>query len=256
MSVAEAREAKTWRLRKFGVLKTASTSSPMNSSRVPSRSSMTSAICPRTVVSKLNTSVGARPLQASSKPSMSQKRILTSHFATPISASMPSLKSRCTTQGGTYIDQDLMARHMDTKAFCSWFNSSTSLTSPVCMSLSTWRTSKEDSAFMSSTRERSGVTSIPVTCWILAFCAHAKKHSKTTVHSIVSNAKTWNSRTCADTSVRYMLLLTPAVQPAGQHAWCTWPLARPALRMISFARTKGSDCASGTPTGKQWPLSK
>mmetsp|Transcript_106673 Transcript_106673/g.296904 ORF Transcript_106673/g.296904 Transcript_106673/m.296904 type:complete len:354 (+) Transcript_106673:791-1852(+) len=262
ISSAEAMVAYTWCFRKFGVLNTARTSSPMNSKRVPRRSSMTSAILPSTRESKDSTSCGVRSLQASSKSWMSQKRMLTSHFATPMVASMPALKSRCTTHGGTYMDQDRMALRMDTKASFNCFSSWTSrfgLHKSGGMSLSTFRISREVIATMSSANDLIGWTSMAVNFWIFTFSTTTKKPTTMTKNSIVRNPKRWFWLATRDRSTKDRLVVSPLLHHTsvrGQHACSTSEPRRCRSRTMASALAKGSSCAAGTPLGKQRPSLK
>mmetsp|Transcript_28149 Transcript_28149/g.79545 ORF Transcript_28149/g.79545 Transcript_28149/m.79545 type:complete len:278 (+) Transcript_28149:527-1360(+) len=152
--------ASSWPSSATGVLNAARTSSPLNSRSVPPLLWMTSAILPSAADSRLSTSSGRRPRLAASKPSMSQKRMVARHVATPIVASTPSLSSRCTTQGGTNLDQDRTALRIDLNVVwtsCSsvislrgFFSASTGGSRSMCAR------SREEIVIISSARIRSG----------------------------------------------------------------------------------------------------
>mmetsp|Transcript_29160 Transcript_29160/g.67663 ORF Transcript_29160/g.67663 Transcript_29160/m.67663 type:complete len:265 (+) Transcript_29160:550-1344(+) len=93
----------------FGALKTASTSSPMNSSSVPPFCSRAWFTPSRTPSSRDNTSWGPLPLQISWKPLMSQKKMLTLEGMHPMLASTPAFITCFRRMTGTYLDHAIMA---------------------------------------------------------------------------------------------------------------------------------------------------
>mmetsp|Transcript_54929 Transcript_54929/g.123977 ORF Transcript_54929/g.123977 Transcript_54929/m.123977 type:complete len:235 (-) Transcript_54929:793-1497(-) len=234
----------------------------MNSRTVPWRSSMTSAIFPRTKDSNDSTSCGLRSAHVSSNPSMSQKRTLTVHFATPIVASMPLLNSRCTTHGGTYKDHERIVIRIDWSA--SWrscsskmllLDSGKGLSNPSPFDV---RISREDIATMSSATDRKGFTSMPVNFWILTFRTRTKMINKETTATIVSRAKRLSSRACAVRSKSTMPVLVERLQATelGVQACNTSDALKPMFTTSVSARAKGSSSAGGTPLGEQVPDSK
>mmetsp|Transcript_22378 Transcript_22378/g.63500 ORF Transcript_22378/g.63500 Transcript_22378/m.63500 type:complete len:228 (+) Transcript_22378:1079-1762(+) len=202
------------------------------------------------------------PPHASSKPSMSQKRMLTSHFATPMVASRPLLKSRCTTQGGTYIDHDRMVLRMDKRASCStWISLTAAVGSGngASSSLSAVSISRDDIAIMSSASDRRGLTSRAVNFWILTFSTSTKQVSSTTMATIVSTEKSVPSRACTFWSSSAMLEIAPPppqVALPGKQACSTSDALRPMPLISVSALANGSSSEAGTPAGRHWPPSK
>mmetsp|Transcript_23874 Transcript_23874/g.68924 ORF Transcript_23874/g.68924 Transcript_23874/m.68924 type:complete len:233 (-) Transcript_23874:645-1343(-) len=232
----------------------------MNSRSVPSRSSMTSAILPRTSDIRGSTCDGERHLHASSKPSMSQKRMVQVTFPAPIVASTPEFSSRSTTHGGTYFDQDLIAERMARKASCSCASSFATCGFPMSVSMlissSTLRISREDMAIMSSANARRGFISKEANLLIFDFSTKTKVSSRNTVAVIVTSAQRCSCCASSLMFIRPMLVTPSLVQSwAGQHA-CLTSRSRSFRPAISVStRSKGSITLGGTPTGKHSPLS-
>mmetsp|Transcript_14299 Transcript_14299/g.36523 ORF Transcript_14299/g.36523 Transcript_14299/m.36523 type:complete len:251 (+) Transcript_14299:708-1460(+) len=201
----------------------------MNSRSVPWYLWMTSEILPRACESRSSTSFGERSRQTSSNPSISTKRMVVLHLATPIVASMPVWYKRSTTQGGTYMDQDRMALRMPLKAVSRCCNSSATWTDfgfSTGSSASRWTSSRHDMAIMSSTNERSGCSRFPENMLIFMFRTYTKISSSTMTKTIVKSRHSAALSACAERSTSAVLLYAaPASQLPGQQD-CTTSLTR------------------------------
>mmetsp|Transcript_28652 Transcript_28652/g.75561 ORF Transcript_28652/g.75561 Transcript_28652/m.75561 type:complete len:302 (-) Transcript_28652:1802-2707(-) len=179
MSSADLAERRVWFFRDIGALKTARTSSPMNSSSVPPSLSTMLPIVLNTVSSNERMSLGVMSEQAPSKPAMSQKSTEHKHLLTPMRASTPAVKRHWTTHGGTYFVQDLTEVRICLKAH-SRLATSAAVPS-LSVSASMYTSCKEVNAFMSSTRPLNGCKSVLVNFVMVTLKenSHAERHPTT-----------------------------------------------------------------------------
>mmetsp|Transcript_27873 Transcript_27873/g.84018 ORF Transcript_27873/g.84018 Transcript_27873/m.84018 type:complete len:427 (+) Transcript_27873:361-1641(+) len=245
MSWAVRMPASEWCLRTVGVLYTARTSSPMNSRRTPRCFWMQSAMRLNTFDSKFKTSLGDKERQDSSKPAMSAKRMVAWTLATPMVASVPEVYSRSTTQGGTYLDHDLIALRMPLKEFCKSLSSSATLGrafSDGC-SRSMCTSSRHDIAIMSSTSVCRGCSRLPENTFIFTFKTYTKINSRRMTEEICMSAHAACSFSWTDWSTSVALTMS------GEHIG-SQTHENSASRMglssrMRRARATGSSFASG-----------
>merc|ERR1740123_2094201 len=204
---------------------------------------------PKTFSSSASTSGAERSMHTSSKSTMSTKSTVTTTFLTPSSASIWLARSRCTTAGGTNLDQDLMLACIAPKASQSRSRpSATSIgfsvdaDSPALLeSASAQRSSRDDIATMSSTNTRRGCNKAFEKAPTTLLKTNTNSNNNPMAEHVIMRAFTASSLTACSWSMRtaeVTALPSRHLSSKGMQSFSTWATRMFSCSAISSMRSK------------------